>query len=60
MIAGDCGIGATTVFDTQGYRSRVAAEVDMQAVDEGTTPLERLAGRVSTMAPADSMIHPRQ
>jgi len=41
MIAGDCGIGATTVFDTQGYRSRVAAEVDMQAVDEGTTPLER-------------------
>ena len=41
MLAGDCGIGATTVFDTQGYRSRVAAEVDMQAVDEGTTPLER-------------------
>jgi len=41
MIAGDCGIGATTVFDTQGYRSRVAAEVDMRAVDEGTTPLER-------------------
>ena len=39
MIAGDCGIGATTVFDTQGYRSRVAAEVDMQAVDEGT-PIE--------------------
>jgi len=41
MLAGDCGIGATTVFDTQGYRSRVAAEVNMTAVDEGTTPLER-------------------
>src|SRR5262245_24719545 len=41
MIAGECGIDATTVFDTQGYRSRVAAEVAMQAVDEGTTPLER-------------------
>ena len=41
MLAGDCGVGPTTVFDTEGYRSRVAAEVDMSAVDEGSTPLQR-------------------
>jgi 3-oxoacyl-[acyl-carrier-protein] synthase II len=41
MLAGECGVGPTTVFDTEGYRSRVAAEVDMAAVDEGTTPLQR-------------------
>jgi 3-oxoacyl-(acyl-carrier-protein) synthase len=41
MLAGDCGIRATRVFDTEGYRSRVAAEVDMSAVDAGATPLER-------------------
>ena len=33
MLAGECGICATTVFDTEGYRSRVAAEVDIDAVD---------------------------
>ncbi len=31
MLAGECGIRAATVFDTDGYRSRVAAEVDMTA-----------------------------
>jgi 3-oxoacyl-[acyl-carrier-protein] synthase II len=41
MLAGECGIRATTVFDTEGYRSRVAGEVDIDAVDEGSTPLER-------------------
>jgi 3-oxoacyl-[acyl-carrier-protein] synthase II len=41
MLAGECGICATTIFDTEGYRSRVAAEVDIDAVDEGSTPLER-------------------
>ena len=41
MLAGECGICATTIFDTAGYRSRVAAEVDIDAVDEGSTPLER-------------------
>ena len=30
MLAGECGIRPTTVFDTEGYRSRVAAEVDME------------------------------
>jgi 3-oxoacyl-[acyl-carrier-protein] synthase II len=41
MLAGDCGIRSTTLFDTAGYRSRVAAEVDIDAVDEGTAPLAR-------------------
>lgn len=43
MLAGDCGIRAMTVFDTEGYRSRVAAEVDMAALDlhAGATPLDR-------------------
>jgi 3-oxoacyl-[acyl-carrier-protein] synthase II len=41
MLAGECGIRPATVFDTTGHRSRVAAEVDMTAVDAGFTPLER-------------------
>jgi 3-oxoacyl-[acyl-carrier-protein] synthase II len=41
MLAGECGIRPTSLFDTEGYRSRVAAEVDIDAVDEGSTPLER-------------------
>jgi 3-oxoacyl-[acyl-carrier-protein] synthase II len=34
MLAGECGIRPVTLFDTTGYRSRVAAEVDIAAVDE--------------------------
>jgi 3-oxoacyl-[acyl-carrier-protein] synthase II len=41
MLAGDCGIRPTTVFDTEGYRSRVAGEVDIDAVDSDATPLQR-------------------
>jgi len=41
MLAGDCGIRPTTLFDTEGYRSRVAGEVDIDAVDNGSTPLQR-------------------
>ena len=41
MLAGECGIRPATAFDTEGYRSRVAAEVDIDAVDAGSTPLER-------------------
>ena len=41
MLAGECGIRATTVFDTNGYRSRVAAEVDMASLDSASTALER-------------------
>jgi 3-oxoacyl-[acyl-carrier-protein] synthase II len=41
LVAGECGIRPATVFETEGYRSRVAAEVDMAAVDRDLTPLER-------------------
>ena len=41
MLAGECGIRAATVFDTEGYRSHVAGEVDMTAVDADATPLKR-------------------
>src|SRR5262249_34236447 len=41
MVAGDCGIRPATVFDTEGYRSRVAGEVDIDAVDGGASPLQR-------------------
>jgi 3-oxoacyl-[acyl-carrier-protein] synthase II len=41
MLDGECGIRPTTVFDTDGYRSRIAAEVDMASIDAGSTPLER-------------------
>jgi 3-oxoacyl-[acyl-carrier-protein] synthase II len=41
LIAGECGIRPATVFETEGYRSRVAAEVDMDAVDRDMSPLER-------------------
>jgi 3-oxoacyl-[acyl-carrier-protein] synthase II len=41
MLDGECGIRPTTVFDTDGYRSRVAAEVDVEALDAGSTALER-------------------
>lgn len=33
MLAGACGVRPLTVFDTSGYRSRVAAEVRIEAVD---------------------------
>ena len=41
LAAGDCGIGPATVFDVEGYRSRVAAQVNMEEIDAGLTPLER-------------------
>jgi 3-oxoacyl-[acyl-carrier-protein] synthase II len=41
MLAGACGVGPVTVFDTEGYRSRVAAEVATAAVDALLSPLER-------------------
>jgi len=36
MVAGECGVRPATVFDASGFRSRVAAEVDMTAIDAGT------------------------
>lgn len=39
MVAGECGVRPVTVFGTDGYRSRVAAEVDISAVDSGLREL---------------------
>jgi len=59
MLAGDCGIRATTVFDTDGYRSRVAAEVDIDALDAGSTALERRrqsrSDRIGVRAAAEAL-----
>jgi 3-oxoacyl-[acyl-carrier-protein] synthase II len=41
MLAGECGIRPATLFNTEGYRSRVAAEVDIDAVDADAAPRER-------------------
>ncbi len=41
LVAGACGIRPVTVFETEGYRSRVAAEVDMRPIVAQLTPLER-------------------
>jgi 3-oxoacyl-[acyl-carrier-protein] synthase II len=41
LLEGECGIGPATVFDVDGYRSRVAAEVDIEQVDRGLTRFER-------------------
>jgi 3-oxoacyl-[acyl-carrier-protein] synthase II len=64
MLAGECGIRGTTIFDTEGYRSRVAAEVAIDAVDEGSTPLarrrrsrsDRIGVRAATEALADAQV----
>src|ERR1700687_119793 len=37
MLAGECGIRDVTLFDTEGYRSRLAAEVAMEDVDASLT-----------------------
>ena len=41
MLAGHCGIGPVTLFDTEGYRSRIAAEVDLSEVQARFTPYQR-------------------
>ncbi len=41
LLAGECGIRPATVFAVDGYRSRIAAEVDMGEIDVALTPLER-------------------
>ena len=62
MLAGECGIRPATVFDTDGYRSRIAAEVDIDAVDARldaarAAPLsrgDRIGVHAATEALADS------
>jgi 3-oxoacyl-[acyl-carrier-protein] synthase II len=41
LLAGACGVRPVTVFDTEGYRSRVAAEVSTAAITSRLTPLEQ-------------------
>src|SRR5688572_20106327 len=41
LLAGACGMKPVTVFDTEGYRSRIAAEVSSPAIEAQLTPLER-------------------
>jgi 3-oxoacyl-[acyl-carrier-protein] synthase II len=41
MVAGRCAVGPVSVFETDGYRSRVAAEVAIGPVQAPLTPLER-------------------
>jgi 3-oxoacyl-[acyl-carrier-protein] synthase II len=41
MLAGACGMRAVTLFETDGYRSRVAAEVASSEIDAGLSPIER-------------------
>jgi len=41
MLEGRCGIGPVTVFDATGFRSTVAAEVDVETLAPLLTPLER-------------------
>jgi 3-oxoacyl-[acyl-carrier-protein] synthase II len=41
LTNGECAVRPVTVFDTDGYRSRVAAEVVMEPIHAQLTPLER-------------------
>jgi 3-oxoacyl-[acyl-carrier-protein] synthase II len=41
MIAGACGVRPVSAFDAAGYRSQVAAEVDMRQVHSRCSRLER-------------------
>ena len=41
LLAGDCGISPMTTFDVEGFRSRIAAQVFMPAIDAALSPLER-------------------
>lgn len=41
LVEGRCGIGPLTLFESDGYRSRIAAQVDDAAVRERLTPLQR-------------------
>ena len=41
LVAGDCGMRTVTVFETDGYRSRIAGEVSTPEIDSQLTPLQR-------------------
>ena len=48
MLAGQCGIGPVTLFDTEGYRSRIAAEVDLPRCRRASRPTSGGGGRAAT------------
>jgi 3-oxoacyl-[acyl-carrier-protein] synthase II len=41
LVDGTCGVRPLTVFDSEGFRSRVAAQVDMAPIDAAMLPVER-------------------
>lgn len=41
LVKGTCGVGPLTLFDSEGFRSRIAAQVDDGAVDAKLTRLQR-------------------
>lgn len=41
LVDGRCGIGPLTLFESDGYRSRIAAQVDAAAIRDRLTPLQR-------------------
>ena len=41
LVAGACGVAPLTLFDSEGFRSRVAAQVDDAALDAKFTPYHR-------------------
>lgn len=41
MLEGACGIGPVGQFDSEGYRSRIAAEVDLSEAAAAFTPYQR-------------------
>ena len=41
LVAGECGIKPVTLFDTEGYRSRIAAQISASDIPDRLTPLER-------------------
>jgi 3-oxoacyl-[acyl-carrier-protein] synthase II len=41
LVEGKCGIGPLSLFESDGYRSRIAAQVDDQAIRNRLTPLQR-------------------
>ena len=59
LLAGKCGIGPVTVIDSEGFRSKLAAEVPMNCVDRAFTPLERRrlsrADRIGVHAAAEAV-----
>ena len=41
LVDGRCGIGPLTLFESDGYRSRIAAQVDAAAIRDRLTSLQR-------------------